>query len=209
MARLREHIDTTNDRKALAALAVVALENARDLVKDAQVLAAAQRWPRVLFLSQIAGEELGKVIMCVSGIVEAAHGRFNRPKFEKRYRHHLSKLMNVMGVENLFLSKDFDREVKELNETARIYEFGKMLSLYSGQFAGDDRHDAAALLPRENISEAIAKNALRMSEGRLQLIEGTSGKWFSSLETLSDDDIRRLTAEFLKKVGIEPKAENP
>jgi AbiV family abortive infection protein len=207
MTKFREHIDISDDHKALVALAAAALENARDLVKDAQTLAAAQRWPRVLFLSQIAGEELGKVVMCVSAAVEAAHGSFDRKKFQRRYRHHLSKLKNIMGVENLFLSDEFEREMAELNEAANDYETGKMLSLYSGQFAGDDKHDATVLLPRETIPEKMARDALGMAEGRLKLIEETSGRWLSSLGELSPEDIKEKVEELSKRIGIDLNAQ--
>jgi AbiV family abortive infection protein len=207
MSKFREHIDISNDDKALIALAEAAVENARDLVKDAQTLAAAQRWPRVLFLSQIAGEELGKVVMCVSAAVQAAHGSFDRKKFQRRYRHHLSKLKNVMGVENLFLSQDFEREMSQLEEAASDFETGKMLSLYSGQFSAEDEHDATVLLPRETISEKMALDALGMAEGRLRLIEETGGKWFSSLGELSSEDIRKKIEHLSKEIGIDLNAQ--
>ena len=196
----REHIDLRNDRRALIALAEGALENATDLVSDARALSERRRWPRVVFLAQIASEELGKVVMCVSGIMQIATGEFDSEKFHRRFKHHKSKLHDIIAIENLFLSDDFDREMSELANVASKYESTKMLALYSGSFTGDDEHDCTLILPREFVSEEMATNALKIAEGRLGLIEETFGRWVENIKAISDEDIRRVKASFMKMI---------
>ncbi len=73
-----------------------ALRNAKDLIKDAELLYENARWPRVVFLCQIAGEEIGKHILLSSLTIRLIAGdEINWKRVWKRLTSHREKLEMV------------------------------------------------------------------------------------------------------------------
>ncbi len=145
-----------------------ALQNAIDLVIDAEVLQSAGRYARAFFLAQIATEELGKYCLLVSQAVNAVHGSLSWKEFRKGFRNHNQKTRKLLLFENLYnvvnrkghhlLLTQKDGEMADLQDQA------KMLSLYS------DLTDTGFTLPSAQIDYSVAKLAVDLVKFRLEMV---------------------------------------
>jgi len=73
-SRFPDRWNKATGREQLRQAARNAVNNARDLLRDAEILVKHKRWPRSIFLTQIASEEIGKHVMLVSALVKLANG---------------------------------------------------------------------------------------------------------------------------------------
>lgn len=86
---------------------VKALQNAGELIHDAEILFKEERWPRVLFLCQISGEEIGKYIMLSSIFVKKiSEVEINWKRVWQRLNSHTEKYELATYMEDIFLEID-------------------------------------------------------------------------------------------------------
>lgn len=144
------------------------LQNATDLVDDAELLFAAGRHARALFLSQIATEELGKYALIVSSAISAVHGSLSWGEFCRDFRSHNTKTRKLLSLENFHhvLNRRGDHILlsEEDKHYAAIQDKVKMLSLYC------DFDDQGFTVPRGQIPGNVADVALELVKSRLRMV---------------------------------------
>lgn len=170
-----------------------ALRNAKDLIKDAELLYANARWPRVVFLCQIAGEEIGKHILLSSLTIHLIAGdEINWKRVWKRLTSHREKLEMVTYLEDVFLEQPFtdtlNEYFSELKDEVQQLETFKQKSLYC-DFTQEIPH-----CPTDIIKEEYAQNAIKWAKGRSDLFskieEGL--KDVNVLDKISKKDIEKF-----------------
>lgn len=88
-----------------------ALQNAIDLIEDAECLLKQGRWARSAFLSNIAIEELGKYLMIMGAIGNLIAGQIDWRKFWKRFVSHREKTGNVFLFDAALSPSQEDEEI--------------------------------------------------------------------------------------------------
>lgn len=177
-----------------------ALKNANSLVKEAEALFNIGSYPRVVFLSHIAGEEIAKHIMLTSTLVRLIAGKgINWKKFWKRLTSHKEKLELVLFMEDTYLDKpsqdNLEKYFEDLREQAKKIDRFKQKSLYC-DFTEEIPHS-----PSELIDKEIAKNALGWAKGRIRFFT-TMENEFQKREIL-DKLTEKTIKELAKKIGVE------
>lgn len=177
-----------------------ALKNADNLVKDAEALFNIGSYPRVVFLSHVAGEEIAKHIMLTSTLVRLIAGKnICWEKFWKRLTSHKKKLELISLMEDIYLDKvvtdNLDEYFKELREQVKKIDLYKQKSLYS-DFTKGISHS-----PNELIDKVIAKNALVWAKGRVRFFTQIENKF--QKEKILDKITEKSIQEFINKSGID------
>ena len=139
-----------------------ALQNAEELVSDAELLVQHSRWARGFFLAQIAVEELGKYVMIVSATGNIVMGTMDWKKFWKRYRSHKEKLQNIHLMEEVFFEEEPPKTLDHLPNEVAEFDALKMRALYSEHFF--DR----VIKPFEFMLEPFARQAVELAGSRLE-----------------------------------------
>jgi len=177
-----------------------ALNNAEALVKDAEALFELKSYPRVVFLSQIAGEEIGKHIMFSSLFVRLLAGEeINWKKFWTKATSHKRKLELVTYMEDVYLEQPFPESLKEYFEKIalqiRDLDRFKQKALYS------DFTEGYPHTPNDIIDETIAKNALAWAKGRIGVFSTIEAELQKSgiFEKMTKESVQEIS----KKLGIE------
>jgi len=140
-----------------------ALQNARELLEESQILLTQGKYARAYFLSAIAIEELGKHIMLVSLAIRIVLGNVNWNNFWKRFRDHKSKTLTFLHTENTALSKDrilFPPDF--IDNGATSLEEYKLQTLYS------DMKNERFVCPNDIVNESLAKKVVDLAEKRLK-----------------------------------------
>jgi len=174
-----------------------AFQNAADLIEDVDLLFRQRRWARVVFLSQIAIEELGKYLMIIGAIGQVLKNQMDWQSFWKRFKKHTEKTGNILTFD-AFLSP-FISDEDTLEKWQRVQrdevelEKRKLSSLYvdfqSNQF----------VLPMDIIDEKLAKQAVNNAKAVF--------KFFAyGEEVFCKGDITNLTPE--KCADVEKKLNN-
>ncbi|MEX2114613.1 MAG: AbiV family abortive infection protein [Pirellulales bacterium] len=164
MSSSSEQVDIENVPALMLALSRKALENAQEIVKDAELLFANGRWARTIFLSQIAGEEIGKHLIArgayVQNLWEPRSIDWN--KIVKEIRRHQDKLITMTIFEDMLLTEP-PMDIAAIKSQAKELDQAKQTTLYA-EFIG-----AEARSPTELWTDASAANALKWAQGRVQL----------------------------------------
>lgn len=96
------------------------LTNAAALIDDASLLYENTRYPRAYALAALAGEELGKVYLCLDAVLT---DEVHEPKqFWKRWREHGDKLDSARAYAAAFVDDLSALDVDELGPDARRIE---------------------------------------------------------------------------------------
>jgi len=145
------------------------LRNAEDLIKEAEILYKNGHFPRIIFLCQIAGEEIGKYFIIGSFIVDFIKGNINWKRFWKRFLSHQEKLETLTFFENILLGMEAPKKcgeyLKKIQDESRLFEQLKQKSIYTG-FTKESPH-----YPAEIITEKMALSCLHLAQDRLKLIK--------------------------------------
>lgn len=173
-----------------------ALKNARALIKDAEILFKARRYPRSLALAHLACEELGKIMMLASIGIESRLGNANWNKFWKRFRNHKEKTKNILGIDYMMSpikSDDSDVEEYEKDITERFLEFEnlKFKAIYS------DYSYKAFHSPDEIVKRDIALAFLKLAKNRFRVVEKIERRTIGRLRYVNIKKIRTIK-EILK-----------
>jgi len=145
------------------------LENAKELIEEAEILLDNKRYSRVLFLSQIAGEEIGKYLLLKSTMVSLATEQIiNWKLFWKQYKSHKEKLKYVTYFEDVLLeqiskNKSIKEYYGELKSQVFMLDEHKQKSLYS------DFTEEIAHKPKDVVTKQMATDSLKWARGRFGL----------------------------------------
>jgi len=169
------------------------LQNAADLVQDAELLLDKKRWARAVFLSQIAIEELGKYLMIIGAIGQVLKNQIHWKRFWKRFNKHTEKTGNILTFNALlspFVSLGNTKTNLEKARRDEAYlEKRKFTALYV------DFELNKFVLPMDVIDKETAEVAVREAKAVLEFFEDGEKKVPSKV------DLTRLTPEKLARVA--------
>jgi AbiV family abortive infection protein len=141
------------------------LENAAALAEDAALLYENDRYARAYALAALAGEELGKVYLCLESVLKA-DGAEPR-QFWRAWREHGDKLGSARAYAAAFIDDLGALDVDQLAPDARTVAAQKLSAIYvdfdgesaltPARISGDD---AAQLLETTRTSIAHARQEL-------------------------------------------------
>lgn len=116
----------------LGAIAEASLLNSLALLDDAEALAEQRRWPRAFALAVLAGEEFGKVMMCLGALGNPRADEDDYwHEFWQRFTGHRPKYENVFNMATAFLEEDAATEMrKQAVEHTQADQEMKMAAFY-------------------------------------------------------------------------------
>ena len=164
---------------------VTVLENARELVEEAELLLANNRFARAYSLAHLACEELAKIPMLVRAGAYTSRGLdVDRTKLDKRIRSHTSKLRLILLMDFLHDSEvEDDADIRRLKEDLqRIPHYNdlKNRSLYASLV------DDAFRKPSDLIPGPIATIFLKLTRRRLAFFESVEQDTRGHLEEVAN-----------------------
>lgn len=169
------------------------LENAKELLEEAEILYRSGHWSRVVFLSHILREEIGKNIILSSLFLQQLAGdKINWSKYWKRLTSHVEKSFMSSWIENIFLTihipKDYKTYLIKLETEIKTQEILKQKSLYC------DFTNGIAQSPNDIITRKMASDSLKKARRQYIL--------FTTLENEFNikDNMRKLTKEKIAKL---------
>jgi len=170
------------------------------LIQDAEILFKEERWPRVLFLCQISGEEIGKYIMLSSIFIkQISELEIDWKRIWKRLTSHTEKYELVTYMEDVFLEKNVFTDMKKyhdkLKDESRSLDKFKQKSLYC-DFTEEIPH-----CPSDIVGKEIAENALKWAKNRFNLFNNME----KSLQKVkvADKITKELIEQAKKDLGVE------
>ena len=174
------------------------LQNATDLIADAECLLQEGRWARSTFLSHIAIEELGKYLMIMGAIAKLIAEEIDWRKFWKTFLSHREKARNVFFFDAGLSPSQKDEEILrdlEKAETDTIESQKEKLSSLYVDFKGDH-----FVLPMDVVSEKTAKKAIEGTKAALSFFERGEENVFSkaTFAKLSAGTLQRIKDEVSK-----------
>jgi len=174
-----------------------ALQNAKELLKEASILFDNACWARAAFLSQIVTEELGKYLILTSALIEVIvkPKSFSWKKFWRRYLSHKEKSKLISVFEDIALNniEDFSEYFKELPTISSSLEWGRKKSLYS------DYVKNAFYSPTELFTENIATDSLNRAKECMRLIKEFENNSLFRMEGMTTEEFREYTLAFQEK----------
>jgi AbiV family abortive infection protein len=172
-----------------------ALQNAIDLINDAECLFKEGRWARSAFLSQIAIEELGKYLMIMGAIGNLIAGKIELRKFWRRFLSHREKTGNIFLFDAALSPPNDDEEIQRVFEKtytdATEFQKEKLSSLYV-DFQGDQ-----FILPMDVIDEKTPTKRIENAKAVLLFFE------LGEKEVLSKVDMGELSESTLEEIRDE------
>jgi AbiV family abortive infection protein len=182
----------------LVQLCIKSYINAEDLLQDAEVLFANERWARTLYLCSIANEELAKSLISLGAAVRVRLGSFDTGQ-ERRYRRRLSrhemKTATLQAVEDFFWSirpvTDITQSLHGDSSDIENHERIKLSALYA-DFDGD-----GALCPGHFFTAEKVELYLKLARRRMELFRHNVPPMF---EMITDCDIAQCQ-EWMHHLG--------
>lgn len=104
------------------------LANARGLIADARLLHENQRHARSYALAALAGEELGKIELCLDWLLGSP--TLDHKEFRRAWRDHTNKLASLAAYRIAFIEDVTTLPVDDLKEQAHEIGRKKMAALY-------------------------------------------------------------------------------
>jgi len=182
----------------IESLRSLALQNAKDLLEEAELLFEHQRFARTYTLAHLSSEELAKLPILAAHGVRLIQGKsISWKKLDKDLTSHATKLKGLLLVDLIGTGKDpSSRNIKIHDDTlSRVQLFNtlKNTSLYSGIYQGE------LFRPNAVFTRKLAEQALTVSKNRLEL--------FADIETLTQGRIaeiakRETYAKLLALLGV-------
>jgi len=169
-------------------LAIKSLENAEELYEEAQILLEKEKYGRSFFLIQIAGEEIGKHILCVGAIGNFAIGKFDFKRFKKRFYTHREKTQSIDVFEKLILTNATLQSFNTIQNDANILEEAKLMSLYC------DFIENNAFKPSEIINKDLVESNINILKNRLKLFKSMG--MVKLLKTTDELPIEKIKSKY-------------
>jgi AbiV family abortive infection protein len=183
------------------AAAVAALENARDLVSDAELLFGQRRYPTSFSMAILAAEELGKTAVLVGALdLLVIESPIDWDRLDRRLHSHRAKLRIVSAIDHFIARQKGDRptdaKALRLSETPKYIDMGKQFGFYV-------QVEAAKLrIPKQTISREMAADALQGVRGTVGLFDGIEpyirGEQFARSREKSEFRWLRLLDQILR-----------
>lgn len=171
---------------------IKSLQNAAELVQEAQILYGDKHWSRAVFLCCISGEELGKCFITLSAVVNQIAGKFDEKRYRERFRSHGEKTGSLNFFEDIFVSSsDLSIQPKEITHATKTIEQVKLASLYCDYY-GTEPHK-----PSELVTEKLATETLQLAEKRVQHFTKRVRPMFDHVLEIDPEKVIRLQAEIL------------
>ena len=140
-------------------LRALAFENACELIEEAELLFAHERYARSYTLAHLASEELAKLPTLALAAMDLTHGiSVDWKKLDEQLRSHNSKLRGLLFLD--FLGTEIDPNAKEISlpgkTVSRVELFNdlKNASLYSGVYL-DSFYKPSAVFRQELALESL------------------------------------------------------
>jgi AbiV family abortive infection protein len=180
----------------LRLLALKAHANALELVDEAMLLFEHGHFARCVFLTQIAGEELGKCHLTMTSIPKLLLGKMHWSRFWQRFRSHKEKSFGVHFFED-FMSEYKMESLEKMTHIVSTLEAGKMRSLYSDQWQEE------AIAPSDWVKKELAANLLSWARGRLSLFAARVVPMLDKtfMDEFTAADMHRHLREFVEAMG--------
>jgi len=159
------------------------LDNARELVEEAELLLGKERYARAYALAHLACEEMAKIPMLVRAVTGALMGlEFDWAKLERRLRSHRDKVTGILFIDYVVdPNMEDDADIERLREDLKrlpLYNKLKNWSLYT------DLSEGVFHKPSEVISEHLAAGLVKLARGRLTFFETVELPSQSKLEEM-------------------------
>jgi AbiV family abortive infection protein len=175
------------------------LQNARELLAEAELLFEHRKWARAYALAHLSSEELAKLpILAATGVRLVNGVTINWKDLDSRLRSHSAKLKGLLFVD--LFDKGVEPTARDIKvcqqKLSRVELFNELknVSLYAGVYQGD------LYKPNSAISVELATGALTAGRNRLELFtaveEVTQGR-------ISDLAKRQSYMKLLNTLGIE------
>jgi AbiV family abortive infection protein len=170
---------TVPERDHLLALVGALIANARTLLDDASLLLEHGRFPRAYALAALAGEEVGKVYLCLDALLSP--GPVDPRQFWWGWRQHGDKLDSMRAYTAAFVQDLDDLVVEQLGPDARRVSERKLSALYV-DFDGNEP------VTPNCVTEGEAADLLRQTRLAIGHLEGA----LSGLNSVVVDAIHEL-----------------
>lgn len=174
------------------------LENAEELIGDAELLLAKKRFARAYFLAHLACEELAKVPMLIGAAVDILSGReCDWLELHRRLHSHTEKIMGIIVVD-YFTDKNIEKDpdverLKEDIERTMDYKKLKEYSLYTGLI------DDCFQKPSELIDPDLATSLVKLARNRLDFFQALNlPKEGALAETVKSPLFEDLSKRFIE-----------
>lgn len=147
------------------------LDNARELLEEADLLLEDKKFARAYSLAHLACEEIAKTIMISRVAYEVARGKkIDWKRVNRRLRNHKEKIKDVLAIDFLYSSKteNNDEDVKNFYKDFKMtkyYNDFKNYSLYTS-LIGDKFYKPSELFPHE-----FVKGFIKLAHNRFNAIE--------------------------------------
>ncbi|MGB9936496.1 MAG: AbiV family abortive infection protein [Methanobacterium sp.] len=169
------------------------LDNARELLEEAELLLANKRYARAYKLSHLACEEMAKIPIIVNAGIEKLRGlEVNWKQVDQKMRNHKVKIKSFLFIDFLFdFDTENDKDIKRLfDDLDMVGEYNnlKNYSLYTG------RVHENFYKPSELFNEVFVVASLKLAKNRLIFFED------------SEKLLQGKLKEFLKSPNFEEEA---
>ena len=179
------------------------LQNASELIEEAQLLLEHKRHARAYALAHIGCEELAKLPMLARVAPRVAQGlRVDWKKLGKRLFSHAAKTRNWLGLDvarNSIDKEPFDEELFDKERFVESVSLAPVLVRLRNQSLYTDEVDGTYQTPSEVVPERMAEIFVGLARERLDFVrpieESLHGRWH---EIGSHKDFREL----LKRIGL-------
>jgi AbiV family abortive infection protein len=206
---LKGRCETTIQRNArqlsaedLREAGIKSLQNASELVEEAQLLFEHGRWSRAVFLCCISGEELGKCFMSLSAVVNRKAGRFDENRYIRRFRTHQEKTGLLHFFEDIFVSSsDVPAQVLDIDAQTLLTEKVKLAALYC------DFYGVQPCAPSELITEQLASGALKLAKNRVKHFTEQIRPMFDRALQIDPAEIMPFLREFLRSMRVDVESD--
>jgi AbiV family abortive infection protein len=173
------------------------LENARELIDEAELLLEKKRFARTYALAHLGCEELAKIPMLVRAATDTAVGSpVDWPKLFKRLCSHSEKIKGILCIDFLVDPEtENDADIKRLWEEIKRtpdYNRSKNSALYTS-LVGED-----FLKPSELILPELATSVVKLARRRLGFFEETEQLMRGKTEEIArSPEYRELRRRFV------------
>lgn len=177
---------------------VKVLENARELIAEAEMLLANGKCARTYLLSHIASEEISKLAMLFRAGVQVARGEhYDWNKLQRRMQSHREKITVLPFFDYMFGTPPDEPVETLVHDLGKVSAFNdtKNQSLYVGQLDGN------FYKPSEVITQDLAVASLDLARKRLKTAEMIEARTAGKLTEIATDPIFSQLREKLLSWG--------
>jgi len=146
------------------------LDNASELIEEAELLFSNGKYARAYSLAHLACEEMAKIPMIVRAATETLRGkRFDWSKLNRRLKSHAEKIKGILLIDYILDPEiENDIDIKRFKESLKMIPFYNMLKNYSlyTSLIDDTFHK-----PSELISADLSMGLLKLAHKRFSFYQ--------------------------------------